>query len=1054
MMKSEIALLMLTQICELCEKWAMDSEISIPMKQQSHFADGNNTASIPDPNITAEYRALQSSKQSASSTGSDREGYNFDFHTLAESELCDRFKTNLQDGLSPNEATIRIKTNGLNEFDHHSPNYFKKAMVYLFGGMIVIFLQALFSAFQDWSTSRVMKSILSMLPSESLVVRGGQITRLPTSQLVVGDIVHLKMGNKVPADMVVFQSSGDLKVDNSILTGENKPINVVTNCTDSSFIESKNVVFMGTHVLNGSGIGVVVLTGNNSIMGKINQLTNARPEKIPIIQQEINRFVYIIVGLTILLAGMFALEWGVFLHRKHPQFQDTVAMLMNVMSCVVAFIPEGMPICVALTLLLVAKRMKQNNILPKSLTTVETLGCVNVICSDKTGTLTQNKMFVTNVVFSDTQVNPEDMLISLKSDSCAGGQAILYQQMQLSAVLCCNATFDASTLALPLDQRKINGDATDAAILRFGEKLSGSLSNNTRSEFTRIYDIPFNSKSKFMVTLHKPTYLDSSNSQSIFRINSSSNEHLMLVKGAPDVLLHRCISLSSSTQTTVPLNVDQMERICSLQEKLSRNGQRVLLLCYRSYTPVNPVGHVSFGQELEDAVRDLTIIGMVGICDPPRPEIKETVATCRKAGSRFFMITGDFGLTASAIARQVGIFTQMDRDPETYEDILLDQSSYQLAHQPSPDNMDAENSVITSLVLNGNEIAKLNDEQWDRVNKYSEVVFARTTPEQKLQIVTELQKRGGVVAVTGDGVNDAPALKAADVGIAVVTGSDVAIEAADLVLLGNFDSISHAIRLGRLVFQNLQKVIGFLLPAGSYSEIMPVVVNSFFGTPAPLSSFLMIIICCFTDVFPCLALIMEREEFNLMSLPPRNAKKDHLITLRIYIQSYLFMGTMQSVISMFLFFLYIEEYTGLSWGDMAFTYGDIDFTAPHVKVSADDFNNIYVPTGTCVTFLALMILQWGNILSIRNRRLSIVTADPLRPKRRNLWIFVGMSCSFIVAIIVTKVPWIQTLFQTGDVPIKYWLLPIPFAVAILAMDEIRKLFVRLFPNGPIAWIAW
>ncbi|GAM25690.1 hypothetical protein SAMD00019534_088650 [Acytostelium subglobosum LB1] len=913
--------------------------------------------------------------------------------------------------------------------------------------MIVIFLQASFSAFQDWSTARVMKSILNMLPAECLVVRDGNMTRINTNQLVVGDIVHLSMGNKVPADMVIIHTSGDLKVDNSVLTGENKPISVQTSPTDQSFLESKNMAFMGTYVFNGTGTGVVVLTGNNSVMGRINKLTNSRGEKVSIIQKEITRFVMIIVILTVALAAMFAIEWAAFLRIKHPNFMTTVGMLMNVMSCVVAFIPEGMPICVALTLLIVAKRMKENNILPKALTTVETLGCVNVICSDKTGTLTQNKMFVTSVGFIDNQSIPEHVRDCIAGDNDTNTSRA-YQQIQLASVLCNNSTWEASTIALPLSERKINGDATDAAIFRFGETMSTAVRSNTRSAFPRVFEIPFNSKNKWMLTMHSIA-VDEDDSLSDPSINifgrpfgASKSEHLVFVKGAPDVLLHRCINIvNAATNTVAPLNLDAQETIEAIQQKWSRSGQRVLLICRRFYTPVSAVGSAELQQEMEDSVRDLTIIGLLGIMDPPRPEITETVATVRRAGARFFMVTGDFGLTAAAIARQIGIFTQNDPEPETYEDILL-----------QPDESHFAAGKITSLLLTGSDIAKLDDKGWDSACKYEEIVFARTTPEQKLRIVTELQKRGGVVAVTGDGVNDAPALKAADVGVAVVSGSDVAIEAADLVLMGSFDKITEAMRLGRLVFQNLQKVISFLLPAGSWSEIMPVVVNSFFGTPAPLSSFLMIIICCFTDVFPCLSLIMEKQEMDLMSMPPRNAKKDHLITMRIYAQSYFLMGTIQSVVSMFLFFLYIEEYTGLSWYDLAYTYGDIDFTK--AKVSADDFNNIYVPTGTCVTFIALMMMQWGNILAIRNRRMSIITADPIRPQRRNYYIFGSWVLSMIVALIVTKVPWIQTIFLTGDVPIKYWLLPLPFAAAILLLDEIRKLIVRLFPKGPIAWVAW
>jgi sodium/potassium-transporting ATPase subunit alpha len=543
---------------------------------------------------------------------------------------------------------------------------------------------------------------------------------------------------------------------------------------------------------------------------------------------------------------------------------------MNLMGCVVAFIPEGMPVGVAMTMMMIARRMKKNNILPKALTTVETLGCVTVICSDKTGTLTQNKMFVTTVGFADSETTPNhcrDTMV-LKPDV---PPATAYKQIHLASLFCNNATFDASTLNLPISDRLVNGDATDAAILRFAAEL-GNVQEEAR-EFNRTFEIPFNSKNKWMLTM----YQAGNNPEVMERIFGSSKQSLVFVKGAPDILLPKCTSaLSSDNNSVTPLTPEMTANLNALQEKWAGKGQRVLLLCRRFYSPQSPLESNGLQDEIVNhAVQDLTVIGLIGIMDPPRPEILQTVADCRRSGSRFFMITGDFGLTAAAIAREIGIFTT-SRAPDTYIDIVKSDCS-----------SDEKFEGVTSLLLTGSDLQKFGDMEWNQVCKYEEIVFARTTPEQKLRIVKEFQKRECVVAVTGDGVNDAPALKAADVGVAVVSGSDVAIEAADLVLLGGFDSITEAIRLGRLVFQNLQKVIGYLLPAGSWSEIWPVLVNALAGTPLPLSSFLMIMICCFTDLFPCLALIMEQEEFDLLSQKPRNPKRDHLINPKIYLQSYM-----------------------------------------------------------------------------------------------------------------------------------------------------------------------
>jgi len=314
-----------------------------------------------------------------------------------------------------------------------------------------------------------------------------------------------------------------------------------------------------------------------------------------------------------------------------------------------------------------------------------------------------------------------------------------------------------------------------------------------------------------------------------------------------------------------------------------------------------------------------------------------------------------------------------------------------------------------------------------------------------------LKARSITNAVTGDGVNDAPALKAADVGVAMVDGSDIALEAADLVLLGNFDKIVNGIRLGRLVFQNLQKVIGYLLPAGSWSEIWPVILNVFFGLPLPLSSFLMIIICVFTDLFLSLSLIMEKEEFDLLSMPPRNVKKDHLINLKIYAQSYLFIGVMETICAHGMYFLFYWRHARIPASSLFLAFEK--YSDGFYGYTEDELTALNV-TAQSVYFVTLVILQLGNILSIRNKRLSILQAVSIRVQRRNPWLLLGAIVSIAIAIFVTEEPGIQSLFGTSSVPVEFWFIPVPLALGILVMDEIRKLLVRTFPGGPLAKIAW
>ena len=801
---------------------------------------------------------------------------NLSFHQLAVDQICQQLNVSSDQGLSQESAARRLERDGQNTLPRPKTNYAKKLFWYLFGGfcsvlwvgvvifflcwrplsnppaitmlalailvIIVIVLQAGFSAFQDWSTVRTMSSIMDLLPSESMVLRDGKKTRMPVTELVSGDIVFLEIGNKVPADMRLLSHSGDIRFDRSVLTGESEEIEGAVGCTDPNFLESRNIALMGCIVCNGSGMGVVVLTGARSVMGRIAAATAGVKEKPTLIQREITRFVRIIVGLTVALALLILLTWVGWLRVKHAGYMDVVAMLNNVMGCVVAFIPEGMPVGVALTLMMVARRMKAASILPKGLGTVETLGCVNVICSDKTGTLTKNEMRVNSVAAVDHEFkSPEDIYEDLRAEAPSEVSAMLYR----AAELCNEASFGPTSLHLPPRDREVQGNATDSAVLRF--VAGGMKPDGDRTQQTRDFEVPFNSKNKWMLTMYRN--VGSADSGNI-------DEFQVFVKGAPDVLLPACTRYwSYETNSVQPLDSAARIAFKTFQDKRSRHAERVIVLCEKTMKPTSRHGTNAFSDEVTvNAISDLVVVGIMGIIDPPRLETAATVSECRRAGSRFFMVTGDYGLTAAAIATQVGIFTS-PREPDNFDQVRA--ASHALSASES--NGKAVSAEHRSLLLEGHQISRLVNDDWDVVCQYQEIVFARTTPEQKLRIVNELRARDNVVAVTGDGVNDAPAMRAADVGIALVTGSDVAIEASDLVLLDRFDEIVQAIRLGRLVFQNLQKVIAYLLPAGSWSEIWPVLLNVFFGVPLPLSSFLMIIICVFTDLF----LSLSRKSRNL-----------------------------------------------------------------------------------------------------------------------------------------------------------------------------------------------
>lgn len=725
----------------------------------------------PYSGIQIEYRTLsihvsesrqhepESTDKEAKPVGIDAGDYfsNITHHELAKDQVCQQLNVAVAQGLSPDMAASRLQRDGRNTLPQPKTNYLKKLFFYVFGGfcsvlwigvivfficwqplsdppsptnlalailvLIVIMLQACFNAFQDWSTSRTMKSIVDLLPSETRVTREGNVATIPAAELVVGDIVHVAMGNKVPADLRLLEHSGDIRFDRSMLTGESEEIEGAIDATDPNFLESRNIALMGTMVVNGSGVGVVVLTGTRSVMGRIAQAMGDIKEKATLIQKEIWRFVRIIVCLTIVLCLIIALSWALWLRRDHPGYMSVVAMLVNVMGCVVAFIPEGMPIAVSLTLMMVARRMRAANVLPKGLSTVETLGCVNVICSDKTGTLTQNLMSVASIEFIDGSKTPEEALQALTS----GPASLPVRKLHAAAALCNDATFDPTTLGLPPPDRKVQGNATDAAVLRFTAGAEAVVDSVRAEAGPRVFQVPFNSKNKWMLAMfrHPDPVLQ------------RLVEYRIIVKGAPDVLLPGCTQYwSLQSESPQPLDANALRSLQAAQDALSQRAERVIMLCEKTVRPSKTPGTNEFSDEIVgQAVGSLTIIGLLGIIDPPRTEAAFTIAECRRAGTRFFMVTGDYGLTAAAIARNIGIF-----GPDVVPDGLDAVRGYEGGDTAAAVARLREKRHTgdgKSLLLVGSDIAKLTPEDWDAVCEYEEIVFARTAPEQKLRIVNE-----------------------------------------------------------------------------------------------------------------------------------------------------------------------------------------------------------------------------------------------------------------------------------------------------------------------------
>ncbi|KAJ2584580.1 hypothetical protein GGH95_000285 [Coemansia sp. RSA 1836] len=934
--------------------------------------------------------------------------------------------------------------------------------------LFVICLQALFSAWQEWITSRALDSITNMLPAECTVLRDGQQEKIAGALLVPGDIVTLRAGDRVPADIRLVSVSLDLLLDRSALTGAANPTIGTVSYTNGNYLETRNMAMMGANITQGQCTGVVVATGDRTVLGRVTQLTLHKKAARTLLQIEVHRLVNGLTTVSLIVGALFILLWVVWLRTSYPGFMSVSDALANGFGVLVTFVPGSLPISLTLALTAIAKRMQRHNVLIKNLTTVETLGTVSVICCEKTGTLTQRNMAVTHVAYADC----ECLVAHLERGTEAAAR--LYE----TAALCNDAIFDQQTAHLLLAERTVTGDATDCALLRLAVEIQP-----LSSDIVRLLTIPFNLRRRYMLTVCK-------------RAGSSP---FILIKGAPETLFRWCTQAQAADGSRLPFDATLRARMESTQARWAEeSGCRALLLCRRDFPPENnPLAGLEDNPAqmytvATQSLSDLCIVGLVGMVDPPRTEIPSVVDTFRGAGIRVFMVTGDYAPTAAYVARQCHIITgsvvdsiedaldraehKASRAKPAVEEKPLSRfasrlsninggnhnntedpckcrsvpASLALAHEESL----AETAVGCrhSLVVSGPELEGLRAEHWDAICAYEEIVFARIRPDQKLQIVEELTARSNYVAVTGDDVNDLPAMRAAHVGVAMGNGSEVAKEVADMVLLdNNFSSIVTAIECGRLVFANLKKVIMYLLPMTNLSEIMPSLLNVVLGLPIPLSTFLMLVINTLTDLWASTLLIHEEPEHDILLHPPRDPQKEGLVNVRFFIQAYGFIGLMETVTGHFMFFLSIYLQSGIGPWQIFMAFNRwTDGYLGHTKAELAEL----VSVAGSVHFMALVIMQWGNMFAARTRTLSMRQQNPFWGPKRNPLLLVAIPISVAVAMFVNEIPWFNTVFLTGRIPAEFFFIPIPFALCLVAAEEGRKFLVRRYPTSFVAKLAW
>lgn len=685
--------------------------------------------------------------------------------------------------------------------------------------LAVVVFQTLIGLIQEGRAEQALAAIHHMLAPVASVVRDGHVHKIAAAELVPGDTLVLEPGDRVPAD-IRLEKVASLAIDEAVLTGESVPVEKNTDALagEQALGDQSNMAFSGTLVTRGTGRGVVVATGQRSEIGRISGLLQAQgPLQTPLLEQ-MDRFARLMSG-TILLAGAAILLLGHFL--SDMAFPE---LFMTVVGLTIAAIPEGLPAILTITLAVGVRRMARRHAVVRRMPAIETLGAVSVICSDKTGTLTRNEMMVAAFVVAGQRVD-----VSGEGYEAEGGfSCALDDALQQPLILACALCNDASVSHVD-GRTTIHGDPMEAALQVLVHK-AGQIPADLIRHWPRQDEIPFDADYRFMATLNQ----------------DHRGQHRLLVKGAPEAVVERCSGQLAQDGKRAPLDSGQWQQ--SIAE-LAASGYRVLALAQRDMAPGS-------SELTVDGMQQLTLIGIVGLMDPPRQEAIAAVAQCAAAGVAVKMITGDHALTASAIAARLGLTNAAE-------------------------------------VLTGKDLDTLNDEQLnDAVTRVS--VFARTSPEHKLRLVQALQKRAGVVAMTGDGVNDAPALKTADVGIAMgKKGSEAAREAAAVVLLDdNFASLAAAVQEGRTVYQNLKKAVAFMLPVNG-GESISLIVALLWGVTLPIGPLQILWVNMISSVILAMTLAFEPAEPDVMQKPPRQRDEPILnryLAGRVVVVSLLFLA--------------------------------------------------------------------------------------------------------------------------------------------------------------------
>ncbi|XP_037803094.1 sodium/potassium-transporting ATPase subunit alpha-like isoform X1 [Penaeus monodon] len=974
-----------------------------------------------------------------------------DEHKVPIEELFQRLTVNPDTGLSQSEAKRRIERDGPNaltppkqtpEWVKFCKNLFGGFSLLLWIGAIlcfiaysietaaeeepnkdnlylgivltaVVIITGVFSYYQESKSSRIMESFKNMVPQYAIVLRDGEKQNVQAEELCIGDVVEVKFGDRIPADIRVIESRG-FKVDNSSLTGESEPQSRSPEYTSENPLETKNLAFFSTNAVEGTCKGVVIMIGDNTVMGRIAGLASGLETGETPIAKEITHFIHIITGVAVFLGVTFFVI--AFILGYH--WLDAVVFLIGI---IVANVPEGLLATVTVCLTLTAKRMAAKNCLVKNLEAVETLGSTSTICSDKTGTLTQNRMTVAHMWFDNTiiEADTSEDQSGCQYDKTSQG----WKALSRIAALCNRAEFKSGMENTPILKREVNGDASEAALLKCVELAVGDV-KGWRARNKKVCEIPFNSTNKYQVSIHETE-------------DKNDPRYLLVMKGAPERILERCSTIYINGEEKA-LDEEMKEAFNNAYLELGGLGERVLGFCdYMLPTDKYPLGYPFDADAVNFPVHGLRFVGLMSMIDPPRAAVPDAVAKCRSAGIKVIMVTGDHPITAKAIAKSVGIISEGN---ETVEDI---------AQRLNIPIKEVDPTEAKAAVVHGSELRDMTSEQLDDVLlHHTEIVFARTSPQQKLIIVEGCQRMGAIVAVTGDGVNDSPALKKADIGVAMgIAGSDVSKQAADMILLDdNFASIVTGVEEGRLIFDNLKKSIAYTLTS-NIPEISPFLFFMIASVPLPLGTVTILCIDLGTDMVPAISLAYEEAESDIMKRQPRNPFTDKLVNERLISMAYGQIGMIQALAGFFTYFVIMaengflpphlfglrERWDSKAINDLEDHYGQ-EWT----------FHDRKILEYTCHTafFTSIVIVQWADLIICKTRRNSIVHQG-----MKNWVLNFGLVFETTLAAFLSYTPGMDKGLRMYPLKFYWWLPALPFSLLIFIYDEIRRFILRRNPGG-------